>query len=83
MFPIAMQDILLEDRAALASEDAEVARKVTVRRRAVEETTRVAGRLQVALTEGVEIVARMLQPQLQRVEGISEEEMKMIKVRGP
>jgi hypothetical protein len=76
------QDILLEDRAALASEDAEVVRKISLRRRAVEETTRVAGRLQVALTEGVDIVVKILQPQLQKVEGISEEEMKLIKVRG-
>jgi hypothetical protein len=66
MFLNVIQGILLEDRAALASEDAEVVRKVNVRRRAVEETTRVTGRLQVveettrvtgrlqvALTEGV------------------------------
>jgi hypothetical protein len=39
----------------------------------------VTGRLQVALTEGVDIAARMLRPQLQKVEGISEEDMKLIK----
>jgi hypothetical protein len=72
--------VLLEDRAALVSEDVEVQRKVSLRRRAVEEATRVTGRLQVALTEGMDIAARMLQPQLQKVEGISDEEMKRIKV---
>jgi hypothetical protein len=53
-----LEDLLLEDRAALVSEDVEAQRKVSLRRRAVEEATRVTRRLQVALTEGMDWTLR-------------------------
>jgi hypothetical protein len=54
--------------------------QVAARRRLVETATRLSGRLQMAVREGVELAARMFQPQLPQVEGITEDEIKLLKV---
>jgi hypothetical protein len=53
---------------------------VNMKRRVVEQATRVLGRFKVALTEGIDIVSKMLHTQFQQVDAISEDEMKLIKI---
>jgi hypothetical protein len=55
--------------------------QVAARRRLVETATRLSGRLQMAVREGVELAAKMFQPQLLQVEGITEDEIKLLHER--
>jgi hypothetical protein len=54
--------------------------QVAAKRRLVETATKISGRLQMAVREGLELAAKMFQPQLSHVEGITEEEIKRLKV---
>jgi hypothetical protein len=42
--------------------------------------TKISGRLQMAVREGLELAPKMFQPQLPHVEGIMEEEIERLKV---
>jgi uncharacterized protein YciI len=74
------EDILLADRAALASEDPAVVRVVQAKRRVVEIAIKYAGRLQIATRDGLERAEKWFQPQEAAVEGLSEEELRIIRV---
>jgi hypothetical protein len=75
------EDVLLADRAALASEDPAVVRVVAAKRKVVELAVKYAGRLQIATRDGLELAERWFQPQEAAVEGLSEEELRIIRVR--
>jgi hypothetical protein len=75
------EDVLLADRAALASEDPAVVRVVAAKRRVVELAVKYVGRLQIATRDGLELAERCFQPHEAAVEGLSEEELRIIRVR--
>jgi hypothetical protein len=75
------EDVLLADRAALASEDPAVVRVVQAKRRVVEIAVKYAGRLQIPARDGLELAEKWFQPQEAAVEGLSEEELRIIRVR--
>jgi hypothetical protein len=54
--------------------------QVAAKRRLVETATKISGRLQMAVREGLELAAKIFQPQLPQVDGITEEEIKRLKV---
>jgi hypothetical protein len=54
--------------------------QVAAKRRLVETATKISGRLQMAVKEGLELAAKMFQPQLPHVEGITEEKIKRLKL---
>jgi hypothetical protein len=73
--------VLLSDRPALAAEDAATMRVVAAKRKLVEVNVRMAARMKVACVEGLDFAGKMFAVQTMDVEGLTEEEVRALKVR--
>jgi hypothetical protein len=76
------EDSLLADKAALTAADAATVRLVGIRRRLVEQQIKYAARMKVACVKGLEFTraGRMFEVQQLGVEGLMEDEIKVMKV---
>jgi hypothetical protein len=72
---------LLSDRPALAAEDAATMRVVAAKRKLVDVNVRMAARMKVACMEGLEFAGRMFTVQQMDVEGLMEDEIRVLKVQ--
>jgi hypothetical protein len=75
------EDLLLEDRGALTAADAATVRLVAIRRRLVEQQIKYAARTKVACVKGLEFAGHMFEVQQLDVEGLTEDEIKAMKVK--
>jgi hypothetical protein len=73
------EDSLLADRAALTAADAATVRLVGIRRRVIEQQIKYAARMKVTCVKGLEFAGRMFEVQLPDVEGLTEDEIKIMK----
>jgi hypothetical protein len=72
---------LISYRAALAAEDAPTMRVVAAKRKLVDVNVRMAARMKVVCTEGLKFMGRMFVVQQMDVEGLTEDEVRALKVR--
>jgi hypothetical protein len=75
------EDVLLSDRAALTAEDGPTVRVVAAKRKLVELNVKMAARMKVACVEGLEFAGKIFEVQHLDVEGLTEEEVKVLRAQ--
>jgi hypothetical protein len=75
------EDILWADRQALGADDAATMRAVSAKRRLVELQAKYAAKVKVACLEGLEFAGKMLEVRQMDVEGLTEEEIKVMEAQ--
>jgi hypothetical protein len=75
------EELLLADRAARGAVDAATVCLVGIRRRLVEQQIKYAARAKVACVKGLDFAGKMFEVQQVDMEGLTEDEIRAMKVR--